>query len=76
MAPVDHVEMTHVADWAERLTWLDGDDLCGRWRQEFAAVSDDRFAIAVEKESEMSDLDEPAGEHVQEEPAYEVDRVE
>jgi rubrerythrin len=40
-----------------------------------AAVVDHLLSIAVGKESEMSDFYEPAGEHMQEEPADELDRL-
>ena len=39
------------------------------------AVLDHLLSIAVGKESEMSDLYEPAGQHMQKEPSDELDRV-
>ena len=74
-APVDYQEM---ANFAKRAGWearLHDEDLCWGWRQEFSAVLDHLIAIAVGKESEMSDLDEAAGEHMQGETADELDRL-
>jgi hypothetical protein len=67
--------MAHFANWAEWWSGLHDENLCRGWRQEFAAVLDHLFAIAVGKESEMSDLDETAGEHVKEEAADELRRL-
>jgi hypothetical protein len=66
--------MTNSADWTEWWAWLDDEGLRLRWRQEFAAVLDHLLAIAVGKESEMSDFYEAAGKHMQEEAADELDR--
>jgi hypothetical protein len=54
---------------------LRDENLCRGWRQEFAAAPEHLLAIAIGKESEMSDLDEATGEHMQEEAADELDRV-
>jgi hypothetical protein len=69
------MEMAHFADWAEWLAWFYDHGLRRGWRQESAAVLDHFVSIAVGKESEMSDLYEPAGEHMQEEAADELDRL-
>lgn len=52
------------------------EDRCRGLRQEFATVLDDHFSIAVGKESEMANLDEPARQDMQEEPSDELHRVE
>jgi hypothetical protein len=55
--------------------WLRGDGLRRGWGQEFAAVLDQLLSIAVGQKSEMSDLNESAGEHMQEKPPDELDRL-
>jgi len=72
-SPVDYQEMADFTNRAERRARLHDGDLSRGWRQELAATLDHRFAVAVGEESEMSDLDEAAGEHVQEEAADELD---
>jgi hypothetical protein len=67
------MEMAHFADWAEWLALFHDDGLRRGWRQEFAAVLDHLLAFPVGKESEMPDLYETAGEHMQEEPSDELD---
>ena len=65
-------------NFAKRAEWearLHEEDLCRGWRKKFAAVLDHLLAIAIGKESEMSDLDEAAREHMQEEAADELDRI-
>jgi hypothetical protein len=67
------MEMAYFADWAEWWVWFHDDSFRRGWRQESSTVLDHLLSIAVGKESEMSDLYEPAGEHMQEEPADELD---
>ncbi len=75
VALVDHMKMAHLADRAERLAQFQNEGLYSGFRQECAAVLDHRFSMAVGKEPEMSDLYEPAGEHMQEEPSDELDGI-
>ena len=72
--PFDGEEMANFAYRAEWKMRLHHEGLCRGWRQEYAAAPEHLLSIAVGKESEMSDLDEAAGEHMQEEPADELDR--
>jgi hypothetical protein len=66
------MKMAHSANWAEWLVGLHDNRFHRAWRQEIAAVLDDFLPIAVGKESEMSDLYEPAGKHMQQEPSDEL----
>jgi len=69
------MEVTDIADRAERFVALDHDWRYGRWWQEFPAELNHGLAIAVRKEAEMPDLYKATGENVQEKAADELHRV-
>jgi len=77
LAPVDHMEMTYLANRTEWLVECHDEGLhsCGWW-QEFTAVLDHRLSIAVGKESEMADLHKTDRQDMQKEPPDKFGRVE
>ena len=67
-----------MANFANRAEWkmrLHHEGFCRGRRQKFAAVLDHLLATAVGEESKMSDLDKAAGEHMKEEAANKLDRL-
>ena len=65
--------MAYSTDWAQWLLRLYDQGLHRKWWQEFAAVLDDLFSVAVRKKSEVPDLHKSAGQHVQKKPPDELD---